>query len=104
MTSGKHLDSVIHNNENNMARNPMEKRAAYINKNNGQMTEFEFAHSETTSNTAFYGSVFYGSVFYGSVLWDETTGKDMELYTKTNATTHRFFIEHLTGTKHVIFN
>ena len=47
VTSTKHLGSMLHNKENGMVRDLMEKRAAYINKNNELMQEFGFAHSDT---------------------------------------------------------
>ena len=59
VTSTKHLGSMIRNNENGMVRDLMEKRAAYINKNNELMQEFGFAHSDTmikiNSMAQYYG-------------------------------------------------
>ena len=63
VTSTKLLGSLIHSNENGMVCDLMEKRVAYINKNNELMQEFGFALSDTLMkvnnifNTAFYGSV-----------------------------------------------
>ena len=65
-----------------MVRDLIEKRAAYINKNNELMQEFGFAHSDTLmkENNILWLSIM-GSLWKGS----ETTGKDMERFTTTNA-------------------
>ena len=57
---------MIHNNVNGMVRDLMEKRAAYINKNNELMQEFGFAHSDTMTKI----NNIFNTAFYGSVLWD----------------------------------
>ena len=66
VTSTKHLGSMIHNNENGIVRDLMEKRAAYINKNNELMQQFGFAHSDTMTKI----NDIFNTALYGSVLWD----------------------------------
>ena len=107
VTSTKHLGSMIHNNESGMVRDLMEKRVAYINKNNELMQEFGFAHSDMMIKI----NNIFNTAFYGSVLWDlfrkeakrlaKTWNVSQRLMLRLHQTTHRVFIEPLTGTKHL---
>ena len=101
VTSTKHLGSMIHNTENGMVRDLMEKRAAYINKNNELMQEFGFAHSDTMIKI----NNIFNTAFYGSVLWDlfgkeaKRLEKNMERFT-TNASITSKDASFLHGTSH----
>ena len=84
--STKHLENVIHDNENGTVCDIMEKRAVYINNNNENgmlcdlmekkaaninnnnelMQEFGFVNLEMLLNV----NNIFNTVFYGSVLWD----------------------------------
>ena len=102
VTSTKHLGSMIHNNDNWMVRDLMEKRAAYINKNNELMQEFGFAHSGTMIKI----NNIFNTAIYGSVLWDlfrkeakrleKTWNVSQRLMLRLLQKTRRFFIEPLT--------
>ena len=87
VTSTKNLDCTIHNNENGMVCDLMEKRAAYINKNNELMQEFGFAHSDTMIKI----NNIFNTALYGSVLWDlfgkeaKRLEKNIERFTTSNA-------------------
>ena len=110
VTSSKHLGNKIENREIAMTRDLMEKRANYINRNNELMQEFHFAHPQTLIKV----NNIFNTAFYGSTLWN-LFGKEVERLEKTwnvsqrlmlglHRKTHRFFIEPLSGTKHIIFS
>jgi len=93
-----------------LASDIMQKRAAYINRNNELHQEFHFAHPESMVKI----NGIYNSSFYGCVLWNQF-GKEMERVEKSwnismrkmmrlpfNA--HRYILEPLSGTKHTIFS
>ena len=91
-----------------MSKDFMEKRAQYINQNNELLQKFRFAHPHRMIKT---NSIFNTSV-YGCVLWD-LFGKDAQRLEKTwnvsqrlmlglHRESHRFFIEPVSGTKHII--
>ena len=86
----------------------LEKRAMYIAKNNELGQEFFFAHP----NTKIWINNVYNTSFYGAPLWD-LTSRNLEKLEKTwnvsarvmlglPRTTHRYLIEPLTGTQHII--
>ena len=93
-----------------MAKDLMEKRAQFINRNNELIQEFRFAHPRTIIRT---NNIFNTSL-YGCVLWD-LFGKEANRLEKTwnvsqrlmlglHRETHRFFIEPVSGTRHIIYH
>ena len=76
---------MIHNNENVMVRDLMEKRAAYINKNNELMQEFGFAHSDTMIKINNIFSIPLLSIMGSLRKGSETFGKYLERFPTTNA-------------------
>lgn len=105
----KHLGSTIKNNRDcNMKQDLSEKRAAYIARNNELNQEFHYAHP----STKIWLNNVYNSSFYGAPLWD-LFSRDFEKLEKSwNVSqrimldlprkTHRYFIEPLSDTKHII--
>ena len=49
-----------------MEQDILEKRAAYISRNNELLQEFHFAHPSTLLN----GNNIYNTHFYGTTLWN----------------------------------
>ena len=110
VSSTKHLRTRIDNSLKGTMHDLMEKRAMYINRNNELLQEFSFAHPTTVikSNNIFNTSM------YGSVLWD-LFGKEAVRLEKTwnisqrlmlglHRETHRYFIEPVSDTRHIIFH
>ena len=105
----KHLGSTITNNYKcRMDQDTSEKRGIYIAKNNELNQEFHYAHH----CTKIWANNVYNSSFYGAPLWD-MFNRDFEKIEKSwNVShrimlslprkTHRYFIEPLSGTKHVV--
>ena len=105
---GKHLGVKIENKKNQiLSGDIMEKRAAYIQRNNELMQEFWFTHSHTK---AFINRV-YNSHFYGSVLWN-LFGKEASMLHNTwsvsmrkmfglDRRSHRYLIEPVSDMKHI---
>ena len=110
VSSAKHLGTKVENKIKGMTKDLMEKRAQFINRNNELLQEFHFAHPRTIIKT---NNIFNTSL-YGCVLWD-LFGKEAQRLEKTwnisqrlmlglHRETHRFFIEPVSGTKHIIFH
>jgi hypothetical protein len=110
VSAAKHLGSKVTDVSGALAKDLMEKRATYINKVNELNQEFSYAHPTTKVKV---NNVF-NSYFYGSTLWN-LFGNEFERLEKTwnvsqrillglprNA--HRFFIEPLSRTKHIMFS
>ena len=106
----KHLGTTIKNTEDSgkLDQDLMEKRAAFIVKNNELNQEFCYAHH----NTKIWLNNVFNSSFYGAPLWN-MFNKTFEKLEKTWNTsvrqtmslprnTHRYFIEPLSGTNHII--
>ena len=64
--STKHLGNKIMTTSNGMEQDTLEKRAAYISKNNDLLQEFHLAHPSTLVNV----NIIYNTHFYGSTLWN----------------------------------
>ena len=103
----KHLGTTI-SSDCNMKQDLLEKRAAYIAKNNELNQEFHYAYP----STKIWVNNVYNSSFYGAPLWD-LYNRDFEKLEKSwnvsqrimlslPRTTHRYFIEPLSETKHII--
>ena len=109
VTSAKHLGTKVENKIDGMAKDLMEKRAQFINRNNELTQEFRFAHPHTIIKT---NNIFNTSL-YGCVLWDlfandakrleKTWNISQRLMLGLHRETHRFFIEPVSGTKHIIY-
>ena len=93
-----------------MRQDIMEKRAAYISRNNELFQELHFAHP----NTLVKVNNIYNSHFYGSTLWD-LQSKDVDRVLKTwnvsqrvmhrlDRQTHKYLIEPISETKHIMFH
>ncbi len=106
----KHLGSIVTNSSDALADDVMQKRAAYINRNNELCQEFFFAHPDSKVNI----NNIFNTSFYGSMLWN-LFGTEAERIEKTwNVSirkmlnvprdAHRFFIEPLSKTRHVSFS
>ena len=105
-----HLGTTITNEKDILAKDTMQKRAAYINRNNELLQEFYFAHPQSIIKI----NGIYNTSFYGCVLWDQF-GKEMERVDKSwNVSlrrmlripfnSHRYFLEPVSRSKHVIFS
>ena len=105
-----HLGTTITNEKDILAKDTMQKRAGYINRNNELLQEFYFAHPQSLIKI----NGIYNTSFYGCVLWDQF-GKEMERVDKSwNVSlrkmlripfnSHRYFLEPVSGSKHVIFS
>ena len=106
----KHLGTKVLNIVKGMNGDMMEKRAIYINKNNELRQEFWFAHPKTIIKT----NNIFNSSLYGSVLWDlfgkealrleKTWNISLRLMLGLHRETHRYFLEPVSGTRHIMFN
>ena len=105
-----HLGYKITNRSKGMRQDIMEKRAAYISRNNELFQELHFAHP----NTLVKVNNIYNSHFYGSTLWD-LQSKDVDRVLKTwnvsqrvmhrlDRKTHKYLIEPISETKHIMFH
>ena len=106
----KHLGTTIKNTEDSckLDQDLMEKRAAYIVKNNELNQEFYYAHH----NTKIWLNNVYNSSFYGAPLWnmfnraferlEKTWNTSVRRTMSLPRNTHRYFIELLSGTNHII--
>ena len=74
----KHLGNKVSNKCKRMKQDVMEKRAAYISKNNEIVQEFHFAHPKTLVKI----NNIFNSHFYGSTLWD-LQSKEVDMVQKT---------------------
>ena len=105
--SGKHLGNTLENAVNGMKLDINTKRASYIAKNNELIQEFHFAHPKTKCKI----NNIYNSHFTGSPLWNlfskesemfyNTWNKSIRLMFDVPLKTHRYFLEHLSETKHL---
>ena len=110
VTSSKHLGTTIDTSLNGMAKDLMEKRAIFINRNNELIQEFKFAYPETIIKT---NNIFNTSM-YGCVLWDLFSKEAVRLEKSWNISqrlmlglhreTHRYFLEPISQTKHITFH
>ena len=110
VSTAKHLGSKVTDVSGALSKDLMEKRATYINKVNELNQEFSYAHPTTKVKI---NNVF-NSYFYGSTLWN-LFGNEFERLEKSwnvsqriilglPRNSHRFFIEPLSGTKHIMFS
>ena len=109
VSSVKHLGSTLTNDGGcTLKQDLLEKRAMYIAKNNELRQEFYFAHPKTK----LWINNIYNTSFYGAPLWD-LTSRDFEKLEKSwNVSarllldlprrTHRYLIEPLTETAHIV--
>ena len=103
----KHLGNHITNGYDKTELDIKVKISKYIEKNNSIMQEFYFARPETKAIV----NKIYNSHFTGSQLWDfgssefgkliSTYNRSVKLMFGLPLATHRYFIEPLTGDKHV---
>ena len=87
--SCKHLGNTIVAAEDGNIRSQdvMNKRAAYIDKNNDILQEFHFAHPRTTSEV----NKIHNTHFYGSVLWNLSAKEVVKLEKTWNVSIRRMF-------------
>jgi endonuclease/exonuclease/phosphatase family metal-dependent hydrolase len=110
VSSAKHLGTLIENIEHGITRDIMEKRATYINRNNELLQELYFAHPQTIIkvnniyNTSFYGSMIWNLFGNEATRLEKTWNVSQRLMLKLDRKTHRFFIEPLSETPHIIFS
>ena len=86
----------------------MEKRAQYISRNNELFQEFWFAHPKTLIKI----NNLFNTSFYGCVLWDlfgdeclrleKTWNISIRKMAKLPRETHRFFIEPMSESQHIM--
>ena len=106
----KHLGTTLTSNRGvcTLDSDLLEKRAMYRAKNNYLSQEFYYAYPRTK----IWINNVYNTSFYGAPLWD-LTSRNFEKLEKTwnvsarkmlglPRTTHKYLIEQLTGTKHII--
>ena len=106
----KHLGSVVTNDLQIMADDTTQKRAEYINKNNELFQEFHYTHPASMVKINNY----FNTSFYGSVLWDLFGTESLRLEKTWNISmrkmqhlprkTHRYVLEPISMTKHIIFS
>ena len=107
----KHLGTTITNDNNDrMNQDLLEKRADYISKNNELVQEFHYAHP----NTKILINQTFNTHFYGAPVWDMFDRSFEKLEKRWNVShrimlslprnTHKYFIEPLSGTSHIIFS
>ena len=106
----KHLGHKISCKINGLGEDLMEKRALYINRVNELNQEFYYAHPSTK---IMINNIFNSS-FYGSQIWDLFCDEATRLEKSWNIsqrillgiprTTHRYFIEPLSGTPHIMIS
>ena len=104
---GKHLGNTIENKINGMKMDTKQKRARYIEKNIELIQEFHFAHPKTKIEL----NRIYNGHFTGSPLWDlfnretemicNSWNKSVRLMLGVPLNTHRYFLEPLSGLKHL---
>ena len=105
--SVKHLGTTITDELADMSQDLLEKRAQYISKNNELIQELHYAHP----STKILVNHIYNTHFYGAPLWDLFSSSFQKLEKTWNVshrlmlslprTTHRYFIEPLTGKSHI---
>ena len=106
----RHLGSIITNIANRMTQDAMEKRAAYISRNNEINQEFGFAHPSSKVkinnifNTSFYGSVLWNLFMKEAERIEKTWNISQRVMLRLNFKAHRYFIKPLGGTKHIILS
>ena len=110
VNSIKHLGCVLTNSSDIMSGDVMFKRAVYVNRNNELCQEFYF----TDPNLKIQINNLFNTSFYGSVFWDLFGAEVSRLEKTWNVSlrkmlniprqTHRFFLEPLSKTSHIIFS
>ena len=110
VSSAKHLGTRIKSSINGVTKDLMEKRAAFINRNNELVQEFRFAHPQTIIKT----NNIFNTTMYGCVLWDLFSNEAQRLEKTWNISqrimlglpreSHRYFIEPVSGSTHIIFH
>ena len=109
VTSAKHLVCKITDNTNGLSKAIMEKRAQYINRANELDQELSFAHTSTRVlinnifNTSFYGSQVWNLFDCKAVRVEKTWNVSQRIILRLPRNSHRYFIEPLSGTRHVWF-
>ncbi len=106
----KHLGTIVTNDKDPLAKDIMQKRAAFINRNNELLQEFHFAHPKSLVKI----NSIYNSSYYGCVLWnyaskeveriDKSWNVSMRKMFRLPYNTHRFFLEPLSESRHAIFS
>ena len=105
----KHLGTTIKNNQDCLLKQDIsEKRATYIDRNNELNQEFFYADS----GTKIWLNNVYNCSFYGAPLWnlfsrefekiEKSWNVSQRLMLSLPRKTHRYFIEPLSGTTHVV--
>ena len=106
----KHLGSVITNDSSRMADDTLQKRAAYINRNNELCQEFHYTHPITKVkinnifNTSFYGSVLWDLFGKESLRLEKTWNISMRKMLSLPYDTHRYMLEPISITRHITFS
>ena len=110
VNTSDHLGNRISNDSKGMRRDVMEKRAPYVSKNNELRQELHYAHPKSIVKV----NNIYNSHFYGSTLWDlqskevdmvqKTWNVSQRLMHKLNRKTHKYLIEPISETKHIMFH
>ena len=108
--TAKHLGCKVTDESGSLRKDLMEKRAVYINKVNELSQEFYYAHPSTKVRI----NNIFNSYFFGSCLWDLFGSEAVRLEKSWNVSqrillglprqSHRYFIEPLSGTKHIRFS
>ena len=107
--SVKHLGTTLTNDAGcTLKQDLLEKRAMYIAKNNELRQEFYFTHPKTK----LWINNVYNTSFYGAPLWDlssrnyekleKTWNVSARLLLDLSRRTHRYLIEPLTETAHIV--
>ena len=104
----KHLGTTLTDAVDEMGQNILEKLAQYIPKNNELTREFHYEHP----STKVFANNIFNTQFYGAPLWhmfspafqklEKTWNTSHRLMLSLPLRTHRYLIEPLTGSLHII--
>ena len=102
----KHLGTVLTNDKEILGKDVMQKRAAYVSRNNELLQEFHFAHPKSLVKI----NHIYNSSYYGCVLWnyqskeveriDKSWNVSMRKLLRLPFNTHRYFLEPISQSTH----
>ena len=107
VVNAKHLGCKISANIHGLSKDMMEKRAQYINRANELDQEFHFASPSTrvwinqVFNTSYFGSQLWGLFNKEEERIEKTWNVSQRIFLRLPRNSHRYFIEPLSGVKHI---
>ena len=110
VNSIQHLGTTITNDKELLASDVMQKRAAFINRNNELLQEFHFAHPKSLMKI----NSIYNSSYYRCVLWnhfgneveriDKSWNVSVRKMNRLPFNTHRYLLEPVSKSRHAVFS